>query len=224
MAHHHIPSDWLASYAVGAVDDATSALIAAHLTYCPDCRAELAKLEAIGGAMLDAIEPGANVDDVASPPERGGGARESELSMDQSTAPSTGNLTEIAPRPLAAFVHAVTRHTDFEALPWRPYAPGIKRAQLTDQKSGTIARFIRANPGSRFPHHDHGSDELTIVLKGAYRDMTGTYAVGDVQCIGETERHQPVIVGDEVCIGFVVSEKPPIPTGLIAKVVQRFIG
>ncbi len=224
MAEHHIPLDWLSAYAIGEVDEPTATLIAAHLTFCAECRSTLDELELLGGALLDSIDPGdenqgltADVSDVVSMP------KESINEPTRIQAPE-GSLSKIAPRPLIDFVYAKSGVTEIERLPWQPYAPGIKRAILTKSGRGSMSRLIKAKPGSQFPHHDHGSDEMTIILQGAYRDHTATYAVGDVQCIGENQPHRPAIVGDEVCIGFVVSEKPPIPTGIIAKLVQKLIG
>jgi len=68
------------------------------------------------------------------------------------------------------------------------------------------------------------AEELTVVLKGAYRDHTGRYSAGDVQCASESMRHRPIVEQGEECIALVVSDKPTIPTGFIARIFQRVVG
>ncbi len=225
MAQFHVSQEWLTAYATGAVGEAASALIAAHLTLCPECRTEVTELENLGGVLLDAINP--DKTDAEQQFGRSISANARPQSPDTIVKDQrlfTGALAKIAPRPLLEFANRHCGSVDLESLPWRPYAPGVKRAVLSNGRSDLIARFVKAQPGSRFPHHDHGSDEMTIVLQGAYRDHTAVYSVGDVQSIGEDDPHQPVIEGDEVCVAFVISEKPPIPTNFIARLAQRVIG
>ena len=229
MAQHHIPEDWLIAYAAGEVDEAVSALIAAHLTFCPLCRRKVEDFEIFGGAVLDSIDIGDEGPDLTA----GLAAARQSISdpAPGDTAPTAaeagetpaGTLAEIAPRPLLDYARSHGGGIDIDALPWRPYAPGIKRAVLFRGEDGQLVRFLKAKPGARFPHHDHGGDEFTIVLTGAYRDRLEEFHVGDVQHVGENEEHQPVIIGEEICIGFVVSQKPPIPTTFLPRLISRFI-
>ncbi|MGL1147904.1 zf-HC2 domain-containing protein, partial [Vibrio parahaemolyticus] len=50
---HHPSNSLLLDYAAGTLDEASSLLIATHLTLCPHCRREVAAAEAIGGSLLD---------------------------------------------------------------------------------------------------------------------------------------------------------------------------
>ncbi len=220
MAQYHPSEDLLAGYASGAVDEQTEALIAAHLTFCPACRRMVTEHEAIAGALLERESaPSASVAGVAA-----------ILNASPSRAPSTfnepplGTLSKIAPQPLARYVYEKTGEADTEGLNWTFYGPGIKRAILVGDEKGALVRLIKAEPGAVFPDHGHGSDELTLVLTGAYRDQTGRYATGDVQCAPAELSHQPIVEDDGVCFAFVVSEKPANPKNITAKIVQRLIG
>ncbi len=50
----HVLDD-LEAYALGALDDASAGLVAAHLAACPSCRAEAASLADVVGALPDSV-------------------------------------------------------------------------------------------------------------------------------------------------------------------------
>ncbi len=226
MARYHPSEDWLTAYASGAGDEATSVLIATHLTFCSACRKTVRELEAIGGALLDGMNveelegfPDTPKDAVASLP-----VLNAEANGTDHAAYTQGTFSDIAPRPLLRYVFDQLGATDIDALPWKFYGPGIKRAVLFRGPDGASIRLLRSRPGAAFPAHRHGSDELTLVLKGAYRDGADRYQTGDVQCVPEIAAHQPIVEQGGECIALVVSEKPTIPLGIVARIVQRIIG
>ncbi|NOX83505.1 MAG: hypothetical protein GXP06_11075 [Alphaproteobacteria bacterium] len=226
MARYHPSEDWLTAYASGAGDEATSVLIATHLTFCSDCRKTVREFEAIGGALLDGMNiveleglPDAPDNAIASLP-----VLKSETNGTDHAAYTQGTFSDIAPRPLLRYVFDRLGAKDIDALPWKFYGPGIKRAVLFQGPDGASIRLLRSRPGAVFSAHRHGSEELTLVLKGAYRDGADRYQTGDVQCVSETESHQPIVEQGEECIALVVSDKPTIPLGLVARIVQRIIG
>jgi putative transcriptional regulator len=49
---YHPSDEMLSTYAVGAGEPATSLMVATHLTYCSECRAEVSVLESLGGQLL----------------------------------------------------------------------------------------------------------------------------------------------------------------------------
>ena len=57
MVQHHPPTDFLTEYAAGVLPVAQSACVAAHLSYCQRCRHIVDKLEDIGGAHLEQLDP-----------------------------------------------------------------------------------------------------------------------------------------------------------------------
>lgn len=221
MAQYHPSDDWLAMYASGGTDPQTEALIAAHLTFCPSCRQSVAEHEEIAGAFfdesgdVDAINP-AGVEQILQ-------ATSHNATLSPVEAPR-GTLNEIAPVPLAKYLFDNTGVTNIDALNWTFYGPGIRRAIIVGNHEAALVRLLKAEPGAKFPNHDHGSEELTLVLTGAYRDQTGRYATGDVQIAPATLSHQPIVENEGVCFAFVVSEKPAIPKKIIAKLVQRIVG
>ena len=62
MASHRIPThhpsdEMLLDYASGAQAPALALFCATHLALCPSCRSEVGRLEALGGIMLEEIDP-----------------------------------------------------------------------------------------------------------------------------------------------------------------------
>ncbi len=226
MARYHPSEDWLTAYASGAGDEATGVLIATHLTFCSDCRKAVRELEAIGGALLDGMnmEELEGLPDAPHPPVVSRPVLKTEANGTDPAAYTQGTFSDIAPRPLLRYVFDQLGATDIDALPWKFYGPGVKRAVLFQGPDGASIRLLRSRPGAAFPAHRHGSEELTLVLKGAYRDGVDRYQTGDVQCVGETAAHQPIVEQGGECIALVVSDKPTIPLGIVARIVQRIIG
>ena len=54
---HHPGDALLLDYASGGLGEGPALVVASHMTLCPNCRASVAELEAVGGALLDGIEP-----------------------------------------------------------------------------------------------------------------------------------------------------------------------
>ena len=57
MIRHHPDEGLLLAYASGVADEAMSLILATHMAYCETCRAEVAKLERIGGSLLQELAP-----------------------------------------------------------------------------------------------------------------------------------------------------------------------
>ena len=54
---HHPGDTLLIDYAGGALCEGASLAVATHMAFCPACRHAVAEMEAIGGALLDDLEP-----------------------------------------------------------------------------------------------------------------------------------------------------------------------
>ena len=220
MVQYHPSEEWLALYASGAADEHSEALIAAHLTFCPECRQAVAEHERIAGVLLEKNRSALNEHDYdvesilnISHPQSDGQYKEAVH----------GTLNDIAPAPLVDYLYEKTGCRDIDCLNWSFYAPGIKRAVIIGKDEGAYVRLFRALPGAKFPVHHHHSDERTLVLTGAYKDHTGRFGPGDVQCVIAEVSHQPIVEDEGECIALVVSEKPAIPNSIVAKFLQLFI-
>ena len=54
---HHLSEDLLMRYSNGTLCEAFSLAVATHISMCDDCRAALESYEAVGGALLEDLEP-----------------------------------------------------------------------------------------------------------------------------------------------------------------------
>jgi putative transcriptional regulator len=206
---HHLDDATLMSFAAGALPDALSAVAASHVAMCARCRRELASLERVGGALLAQLAPAtlehAEPPSPASPPEamrRGGrGAAYGE-----------------APGPLARLVQG-----NLDAIRWRPLGFRVWHHPLPLTGAGALG-LLKVAPGRVVPEHDHCGAELTLVLRGSFHDVTGTYRTGDIADLDETVAHQPVADPGPDCICLVASERPARFHGLIARLLQPLHG
>ncbi|HWA47410.1 MAG TPA: ChrR family anti-sigma-E factor [Dongiaceae bacterium] len=209
---HHPPEEFLLQYASGAATEPFALVIAAHLVYCAQCRAAVAQAEAIGGALLDALEPASadqsSVDrDIAKILDRA--ARQPE--------PLPRAVPANLASPLGAYVG------DLNHVSWRPLGPGIQHSVLAKDKHGAVARLLRIAPGRSVFGHSHGGNELTLVLEGSYRAGGAQFRSGDVECADETVSHRPVADPGATCICLAVTDRPLRFHNLLGRLMQNFI-
>lgn len=196
IPHHHPASDLLLSYAAGTLAEARGLLVATHLALCPRCRADVAGLEAIGGALLSAgqgadISPGLLSDVLArldGPPPAEPPRRRVAV---------TPGRVPVLPEPLRSYIGG-----DIDHVRWRLTVPGLHEA-LVPCVGGTV-KMMRIRSGMGMPQHTHGGDEFTLVLAGGFADTSGHYLRGDFASTDPSIDHKPIADagGDCVCLAF----------------------
>lgn len=208
-----LSEEWLLSYAAGALTEGHSVMVASHLAYHEDLQQSVADAEAIGGALLDGLEPGNVSGDMLD---------RILQKLDESPVPelpTVNGSSGIAPQPLRDYLGC-----DIEKLNWRLMGPGMHNARLWTGPNDERLWLLRARGGVTVPEHGHNGDEWTLVLKGAYTAAEQHFSVGDLESADEEVIHQPAIDEDEECICLVMT------TGLIrfkspfARMVQPLIG
>jgi putative transcriptional regulator len=208
---HHIPDDLLMGYAAGALPQAFDLVVATHVSLSDDARARLAGYEALGGIVLADMEEAEIAEDSL---ERtlariaGGAPRERVVK------PSEG----IFPEPLRKVVGG-----DEGAVKWRSLGRGTKQCVLHADDGGST-RLLYIPAGQAMPEHGHRGMELTLVLKGAYRDETDRFARGDIEFADEGMDHTPVAESDEDCICLVATDSRLRFKGILPRIAQPFIG
>ena len=86
-----------------------------------------------------------------------------------------------------------------------------------ERAHGFALALLKVAPGRNVPEHGHGGAEITLVLRGSFRDGTGRYHRGDVADLDETVAHQPIAEAGDDCICLVASEQPEQWRGLMAR-------
>lgn len=211
---HHLDDATVIALAAGTLDEAMATVAAAHAVWCTECRRAIFEAEALGGTFLNEVE--------GTPVSHD--CRDRALARLEGAAPHGTAPARLAPGdlpgPLARLVGG-----GLAEIRWRRLAPGIKIADatLSPGAKGKL-NFLRVEPGKAIPDHGHGGDELTLVLKGAYRDRFGRFARGDVADLDEAAEHMPVAEGDEPCICVVATLAPTKFKSAMARLMQPLAG
>lgn len=190
---HHIPDDILASYNAGKLDDNYALVVAAHVSLCDACRAQLGALDAVGGAMM----------------EMAGEATQ----VSESTKTSVLAMLDTPPKPEPEFKrYGVFPGPVMQALKgkppkWRRVGGGIRQQIIQADAKGSV-RLLYIPPGQAVPDHGHQGLEMTLVLQGAFHDETGTFGVGDVECADDDLEHTPIAAEGAPCICLAATDAP----------------
>ena len=203
----------LMSCSAGSMPEAFAAVMAAHIAACPQCQKDLAVMEDIGVALLDQLSPTA-----LSEPAPVMALRR----LEAGTVPSTHVDHAVGDVP-EALVPAVGQYLD--DIKWKKLANGISHYPIPLSKTSRgDLRLIKIAPGIALPEHGHGGSELSLILRGAYRDKTGEYRVGDIADLTDDIEHQPVADAHEGCICLVATDSKLRFKTLMARMMQPLTG
>lgn len=206
---HHIPESMLMAYAAGSLPQSFALVIAAHISLCDDCRAQLGAHEAVGGALLEAqktqVIPAA--------------MKEAVLAQLDAPAPSepepSFERSGVFPGPVM--------HVLKGKLPrWKAVGGGVRQTMLCSDDEGS-ARLLYIPPGKAVPDHGHNGIELTLVLQGAFRDETGRFGVGDLEVADDTLEHTPIAEQGAPCICLAATDAPLKFKSLIPRLLQPLL-
>jgi len=211
-ASFHPSNALLAAYAAGAMDEPTALAVATHLAFCPRCRAEVNRLEALAGARLDALPAAPMADDALAR-----ALARLDRTPPAPLPPAHGAVSTL-PGPIGAYCGG-----DADSLTWHPLSPGIDHAVLV--RSGRAqARLIRMAPGIASPRHRHAAAEVNVILQGAYRDETGHYRPGDFAVEAAHRFYRPIADAESACLCLCVGDDPGRPSGLLGRLLSPFAG
>ena len=164
---HHLSKELLLAYSAGHLEEGFSLAIATHISMCDQCRAELESLEAMGGAVFENLEP--NVIDTDAFAKTL--ALIDQMPEQTKMKPKTTEL----PEPLADYVGC-----DLDDIDWRPIGMGVKQKILVNSEK-VSARLLYIPAGTAVPEHSHKGREVTLVLKGAFKDEIDYFGPGDIE-------------------------------------------
>jgi putative transcriptional regulator len=214
---HHPDSATLVSYAAGNLDEGFATLVAAHVAQCGICRAALRKIESVGGALLDTVDDAPLSSSVLERTL----SQLDQTSTDEIRVPSP-NVKKIrdVPAPLARLLDG-----GLDDIAWKTVAPGVAKYPLPVSRAArSRLTMLKIAPGTKVPDHGHGGMELTLVLKGSYRDTFGRFGPGDLADLDEHVEHQPVVDSTEPCICVVATEAPTRFTNVFGRLLQPIVG
>jgi len=204
---HHLNDALLMGYAAGHLSEAFGLVVATHVTMCDDCRARLESYEALGGAVIAAEdETAVSTDALARMMAR--------LEVPVVSAPPKAPRKTSLPSPVAAYVGG-----DLDAVKWRALGGGVRQAILPTGPKATV-RLLHIPAGQAVPDHGHRGMELTLVLRGAFRDATDRFGPGDLEIADEDLAHKPVAEVGEDCICLAATDAPLRFAGFMPRLLQ----
>lgn len=206
MSVAHRPSDeMLASFAAGQLDEGLAVVVAAHVEMDHVSWRRVQELQAVQGALLDAIEP-VSMD---AGPSHSRLVEPDKLGVDRASPGGEPGLPGVL-RPYALG-------------PWRPI--GIRIALRRIEVPGAEARvfMLRAGPGIALPHHKHSGLEWTTILSGAYEHEYGRYAAGDFDEADSDSDHTPRVDPIEGCTCIVAMTGNVLLQGWLGRLLQPLV-
>lgn len=219
---HHLDPSTIIAYATGTLSTSLMAVAATHLEGCARCRQWLVDAEHIGGLLVEQQQP------AYQPETRQQNLRGAMLARLDETAPATlphASLrqaraamlsdSDLLPAPL--HTHFGERYSE---LRWNWTAPGVHLIRAP-RHPGLI--LLKIAPGKSMPMHSHGGNELTQILRGAYDDVLGHFAPGDVADLGSDIEHQPVTSPGIACVCVSALDAPLRFSGRLARLLQPLI-
>lgn len=209
---HHPDIATLMAFSAGTLDEPYTTVIATHLAMSQAARATVRKLETIGGALL-ASEPKAELQKDALERLLGSLGEGPVVAVPQ-------HKTDPIPAPLRPYLP-----TGLEGVRWKWTGPGVAQANLAVGKDGkSRLKLMRVAGGRSVPEHSHGGQELTLILRGAYRDRLGVFEVGDISDHDEEVEHQPIAEAGEDCICLVAVNAPLSFRSRLVRLLQPLFG
>jgi putative transcriptional regulator len=215
MIRHPAPSELLLDYASGTLAEGPALLVAAHLAYSEEARADIAALEAAAGEMLEAMPSEALDDDALARTL----ARIEAAPEPVPATPAKDNATQIVgtaiPTPLRRYLPTDAR--------WRSALGGIEEIELPLSDKSYRATLMRIGAGRGLPVHRHAGSEYTLVLAGGFADGRERFDRGDICVADPAVEHKPVADADQPCICLVVAEAPVVLTGFFGRLLNPFL-
>jgi putative transcriptional regulator len=209
---HHPSQDLLLGYASGRLGRGPSLVIGVHLRACPACRAEVGRLEAVGGALLEAQAPTAMAPDALA----------RALARIQEPRPPEPPPARARPGFEGIDLSAALEGLELGSRRW--IAPGVWMRPVIRQGGRATTYLLRTGPGCRMPRHGHAGAEFVCVLEGGFTDETGQYGPGDFAESDEDLVHRPTADADGECLCLISSEGPMLMQSLAGRLLKPFFG
>jgi putative transcriptional regulator len=215
MINNPAPSELLLDYASGALAEGPALLVASHLAYSEQARADVAALEAAAGDMLAAMPAETMSDDALTRTLARIDAEPAPKPKGSPNDAALGIVGTILPMPLRRYLP--------DDAHWRPALGGIEEIELPLGDKSYRATLMRIGAGRGLPAHRHAGSEYTLVLAGGFSDGRGRFDRGDVCVADPSVEHRPVADSDQPCICLVIAEAPVRLTGVFGRFLNPFL-
>ncbi|MDI6624925.1 MAG: ChrR family anti-sigma-E factor [Brevundimonas sp.] len=198
----------LLAYAAGTLSPPESVVVATHLALRPETARWVDDLQAVGGEVLESLEPAAVADDLLAR------TLASLSAPEESVRPEPANdMTEL-PEPLRRY----------ELGPWRWIGPDMHVRDVHAPRDGDCrVILLRIGSGRTTPVHTHAGVELTCVISGAYETDEARFGPGDFEEADGEVHHRPRTVSAEPCLCVVALDGQIRLDGWIGRLLQPLV-
>ena len=202
---YHIPDALIADYAAGTLPQPFALVVATHISLCLECRAAYHGHQAIGGAVLEAVDEIEVTDRL----------KDDVLAL--------LDAPEEAPEPVyhrsGVYPGPVVEALKGKPPRWKSMGLGVRQCIVGAGPEGSV-RLLYIPPGQAVPDHSHNGLELTLVLQGSFSDATGRFGVGDLEVADEDLEHTPVADEGPPCICLAATDMPLRFNSLVPRMLQ----
>lgn len=216
MIKHHPSDETLLRYAAGTLEPGPRIVVAVHVGGCTVCADRIGEFEAVGGTLLEEIEP----------TEMEADALDRVMALVDADGDGRPKAAATPGRPRADVGIRLPEVLDACGIgPWRWIGPGVRWSRVTlpgDVDANVM--LLKVAAGRKLPEHTHVGYEYTQVLKGAFSDARGRYGPGDLDEADDDVQHQPIVDEDGECICVAAVEGQTKLRGLFGRLIQPLFG
>ncbi|MDG1293568.1 MAG: ChrR family anti-sigma-E factor [Pseudomonadales bacterium] len=236
MNHFHPDIHWLTEYAAGNLPLSQALCISAHISFCPQCKKEVEKLNSLGGMMLASSDSGNSKSTTELPAEHTDISESlrsqtlnllnnKELMAGSPSITSTVSANDEPSHSEAALPRCLNKliPNGTDKLEWKSLGSAVSVARLAAGDTDREVALHKIKAGGSVGNHDHKGLEVTVVLAGSFSDQNGQYLPGDFLVKNAGESHRPIASEDADCICLSVLEAPVKFTGPIARLINPFL-
>ena len=212
---NHATDDTLMRFAAGTLAAGPAIVVEAHLASCPVCRARVGEYEALGGSLLEEMEPTPLSATVLS---------DMLAMLDDEEATGAAVSPPLAPLEIEGIrLPDALRGCDIGS--WRWIGPGMKMSRVgVPQDPDANLILLKVGPGRALPDHGHVGTEFTYIVSGSFSDKFGTFRPGDLAEMDDDVEHQPVVDRDGECICLAAMEGRMRFKNVIGRMLQPIFG
>jgi putative transcriptional regulator len=201
-SHHHPSSQILLQYSAGQLDGVHRLMVEMHQQMCPTCQHVVAELESMGGTILENdIKPTALTDSAFSQL-----MNHIDQQDDQLQSTPANNIDSNDSQQLSLKLQELYKTQQSDDLNWQWRTKKFAEIKLSANDDIYEAKLIYIKKGMKVPRHTHKGQEITLVMKGAFRDELGVYEKGDYITRDGHHEHQPIAESDCICLAITTDE------------------
>lgn len=198
--NHHPSKKLVEMYAKADLDDSLSAILAAHLESCLECRAIVRAAEETSSTEIFSKQNADFLNPVSFPKK----SWENVLSKIADTAVTGDTNKKLSPTSIKIEGRSFDlprslQNLDPSKLKWMPFGRGGKISRLKgDRKDSLLLIYLAAN--EEVPEHTHAGAEYSYVISGSFAADGTEYQTGDFSHSNSEILHAPRATSPNGCL------------------------